>query len=136
METETLASQFPFAQRRLWLALGWALIFGVVWLSLTPAPVQIQIEEGDKLGHLLAYGSLMLWFSNLYGNRIERLFVALGFVAMGIALEFIQGWFGFRTFSVMDMAANASGVFAGWALAPPRTPNFLRWFEGLSFARR
>ena len=29
---------------------------------------------------------------------------------MGIALEFLQGMTGYRTFDVLDMAANAAGV--------------------------
>ncbi|MFH1602911.1 MAG: VanZ family protein, partial [Pseudomonadota bacterium] len=124
MEAEDSASEFAFAHRRLWLSLGWVLVLGVIYLSLTPDPIEVPVADGDKLGHLLAYGTLMVWFSNLYGNVISRLFFAIGFVAIGIALEFIQAWTGFRSFEIVDMAANASGVFVGWALAPPRTPNF------------
>lgn len=133
MEAENLALEFSFAHRRLWLSLGWTLVLGVICLSLTPDPIEVPVAEGDKLGHLLAYGTLTVWFSNLYGNLISRLFIAIGLVAMGIALEFIQGWTGFRTFEIMDMVANASGAFVGWALAPPRTPNFLRCIEKLPF---
>lgn len=125
-----------FAHRRLWLCLGWTLVLSVIYLSLTPAPFQVSVAEGDKLGHLLAYGALMLWFSNLDENWIPRVMLAIGFVAMGIALEFIQDWTGFRTFETADIAANASGVFVGWALAPPRTPNFLRRIETLSFVQK
>lgn len=124
------------ARRRLWLTLGAALVVSVIWLSLTPAPIQIPVAEGDKLGHLLAYGSLMLWFSNLYENSIARVIIAVSLVAMGIALEFIQGWTGYRTFDIADMIANASGVLAGWTLASPRIPNFLRRIEMLPFFRK
>ena len=55
--------------------------------------------------------------------------LAAAFVAMGIALEFIQGWTGYRDFEVADMLADAAGVAAGWALAPPRLPNLLRGIE-------
>lgn len=136
MEAENLASVSAFRHRRLWLSLGWALILSVIWLSLTPAPVEIPVVEGDKLGHLLAYGALMVWFSNLYGNFNPRVILAIGLVAMGIALEFVQGWTGYRTFEIADMAANASGVLAGWALAPPRIPNFLRRIETFSLVRK
>ena len=135
METEKLTSQFAFAHRRLWLSLGWILVLSVIYLSVTPAPIEIPVAEGDKFGHLLAYATLMVWFANLYGNWNSRMVFAICFVAMGIALEFIQGWTGYRTFDIMDMAANASGVFAGWTLAPPRTPNFLRCIERLPFFR-
>lgn len=136
MEAENFASESAFEHRRLWLSLGWTLVLSVIYLSLTPAPIQVPVAEGDKLGHLLAYGTLMVWFSNLYEKLIPRVILAIGFVAMGIALEFIQGWTGFRTFEIADMVANASGVFVGWALAPPRIPNFLRRIETLPFFRK
>jgi VanZ family protein len=41
---------------------------------------------------------------------------------MGIAIEFVQGATGYRSFEVMDMVADAIGVLLGWAaaLALPR----------------
>jgi VanZ family protein len=124
-----LTSATPIEHRRLWLALGWALVLGVIVLSVIPAPIQVPVVEGDKLGHLLAYGTLMVWFSNLYDESNPRIILAIGLVAMGIILEFVQRWSGYRTFEIADMAANAIGVLAGWALSPPRMPNFLRGIE-------
>ena len=34
--------------RPLWLRLGWTMIFLIVYLSLTPAPVQLPVMQGDK----------------------------------------------------------------------------------------
>ena len=101
--------------RGLWLVGGWLLCAAIIWLSLTPSPPSIAIEHGDKLGHLLAYGSLMFWFCQLYAERGARLACAIGFAAMGVALEFVQGALGYRTFEVGDMLANALGVLVGWA---------------------
>ena len=103
--------------RPLWLALGWALVATIVWLSVTPSPPKVDIEQGDKLGHLASYGSLMFWFSQLYLERRTRISYAAGFVAMGIGLEFVQGALGYRSFEVLDMAANTLGVLAGWTAA-------------------
>jgi glycopeptide antibiotics resistance protein len=64
---------------------------------------------------------LMYWFAQLYA---KRLFYALGFIAMGVALEFIQGMTPYRTFEYFDMVANAAGVLLGWALANT-TPKIL-----------
>jgi glycopeptide antibiotics resistance protein len=36
---------------------------------------------------------------------------------MGIALEFVQGALGYRSFEVADMFANTFGVLIGWAIA-------------------
>jgi VanZ family protein len=125
------SNQFPVALRvrRFWLLLGWMLVFFVIYLSLTPEPVQVPMEEGDKLGHVLAYAALMSWFANLYEGSARRMQFAIGFIALGITLEFIQGSTGYRSFEVADMAAGAAGVAVGWISAPPRIPNYLHGTE-------
>lgn len=59
---------------------------------------------------------LMFWFAFLYRRTRTRLWYALGFIAMGIAIEFIQPYTG-RQFELADMAADALGVLLGWAVA-------------------
>ena len=73
-------------------------VAAIVWLSLTPSPPQVDIEQGDKLGHFLAYGLLMFWFCQLYAAGARASLCAAGFVAMGVGLEFVQGALGYRTF--------------------------------------
>jgi VanZ family protein len=90
------------------------MVAAIVWLSLTPAPPKVDIESGDKLGHLAGYGVLMFWFAQLYLRRIPY---AAGFIAMGIALELLQAWLGYRTLEALDMVANTAGVLLGWGLA-------------------
>jgi VanZ family protein len=46
-----------------------------------------------------------------------RLAYAAGFAAMGVALEFIQGWTGYRSFELYDMLADGVGIAVGWAAA-------------------
>ena len=92
------------------------MVAAVVWLSLTPSPPKLDFSQSDKLGHFVAYGALMLWFAQLYVGS-ARLLCAAGFVAMGIALEFVQGALGYRSFDVFDMYANSLGVVLGWAVA-------------------
>lgn len=99
------------------VAAGWLLAASIVWLSLTPAPPRIEIEQGDKFGHFVAYGSLMLWFCLLYAGRNYRIAYGLLWICMGVGLEFIQGQLGYRTYEVYDMYANALGVLIGWALS-------------------
>ena len=102
--------------RGLWLAVGWAMVAAMAWLSLTPEPPGLDFEESDKVGHFLAYGGLMFWFSQLYQKRI-RVFYAFGFIAMGIGLELAQGQIGYRSYEIFDMYANTLGVLLGWAVA-------------------
>jgi hypothetical protein len=98
------------------LALGWAWVATVIYLSLTPSPPKIDLESGDKLGHLFAYAVLTYWFCQFYFHS-SRVLYALGFVAMGIGLEFAQRATGYRSFELADMAANTLGVAAGWGCA-------------------
>ena len=117
------------ALRRVWRGIGIVLILVVIWLSLTPHPVEIPVEQGDKLGHFAAYGTLMFWFAQLDARHRNRLAYAAGFVALGVGLEFVQGLTDYRTFEVADMVANAIGVLLGWISAPPRGPDVLGFLE-------
>ena len=112
--------------RGLWLVLGWLLVLFVIYVSVMPDPVQLPVVEGDKFGHVLAYASLMSWFANLYELPARRMQFAIGFIALGIALEFVQQSTGYRSFEIADMAADAAGVAVGWLIAPPRIPNYLQ----------
>ena len=106
-----------------WRVLGWTLVAFVIYASLMPAPPSLPVEGGDKLEHVLAYATLMLWFAWLYRRVTTRLFFALGFLALGIALEFAQGLTDYRSFEVADMAADGIGVVLGWLLAHAPIPN-------------
>ena len=103
--------------RALCVAAGWGIAAVIVWLSLTPSPPKIDIEQGDKLGHFAAYGALMFWFCLLYARRATRIAYGLLWIGMGVGLEFIQGQLGYRTYEVYDMYANALGVLMGWAFS-------------------
>jgi VanZ family protein len=110
--------------RRFWHGVGWFGIVLLLYLSLTPQPPEISIEQGDKLGHALAYAVLMGWWAQLLIATRQRLWLAAGLVTLGIAIEYAQGWTGWRTFDYVDMLADAAGVVLGWVVAVP-TPNLL-----------
>ena len=114
---------------RLWQAIGALLIGFVIYESLTPHPVAVPMEHGDKYGHVLAYATLMFWFAQIYLEPRARIGWAIAFIAMGIGLEFVQRLTDYRTFEIADMIADAGGVFAGWVAAPPRSPHALRFIE-------
>jgi VanZ family protein len=134
MATRNLFLAVDLKARRLWLVIGWTLVLLIIYLSLTPAPIELPLEKGDKLSHALAYLAVMSWFANLYVTLAQRTGFALGFILLGITLEFIQRWTGYRSFEVTDMAASATGVILGWVLAPPRLPNYLQFVEKVSKA--
>ena len=105
------------AVRRAFLIVGWSLVGVIWWLSLTPQPPHVDFEQSDKVGHFLAYGGVMFWFCLVYRSPRTRLVYAIGFIAMGIGIEYIQRWTGYRSFEVYDMVADAIGVLLGWSVA-------------------
>jgi len=101
-----------------WLALGGLWVAAIFYLSLMPAPPKpVEFWGVDKLEHALAYCLLMLWFCQVYRQRISRVLLALLLVAMGIVIEHLQRETGYRTFDYADMLANSTGVLVGWAWA-------------------
>jgi VanZ family protein len=58
----------------------------------------------------------MFWFAYLYRRTPTRALYAAGFIAMGVAIEFIQPYTG-RHFELADMLADALGVALGWGVA-------------------
>jgi VanZ family protein len=120
-----------YALRRtpVWLAIGWLLVATVIVLSLIKLGVEVPGGQSDKLGHFLAYSTLLFWFAQIYSPARTRLVIAIALALMGVGLEIAQGFTGYRTFEYADMAANTAGVIGGWLLAPPRTANVLMLFE-------
>lgn len=104
--------------RPLWLAIGWAMLGAVVFLSLTDSPPEVvDFPLADKLEHLLAYAVLMGWFGQIHtATRSQRTWLA-ALALMGVAIEYLQGWGGVRHFEPADMLANALGALLGYRLA-------------------
>ncbi len=119
----------------LWYWLGAFMTGIVVYLSLMPSPPQLDMTAGDKLQHLAAYSALGFWFAMLaQGNRRQLGLSVSALIGLGIALEFIQGMTGYRTFDVGDMLANSLGVVTGSVLARTRLGRLLFWLEQLQWA--
>src|SRR4051794_27646151 len=99
----------------LWLLIGWLLVAVIIYLSLAEPPsMEMPAENADKYGHALAYATVMLWFMQLYPKTRTRALIGLGLLLLGIALEFLQGMTGFRSFEYADMLADAVGIVLGW----------------------
>lgn len=102
--------------RRLWQGLAWLMVGAVVWLSLTPTPPQppLYLLSWDKADHLLAYATLMYWFSQVFVRHWRW---PLFLVGLGFTLEVLQGLGGARSFDGFDLLANMLGVLLGYVLA-------------------
>jgi hypothetical protein len=120
----------PLKHLRFYIALGLLYLAALLWLSLSPAPPQgPDLLYGDKWGHLLAFGLLMAWWGQLIGLPRWRWVMALGFIALGGAIEILQGLGGVRYAEWSDAAANAVGVVLGAWLTRGQGGNGLYWAE-------
>jgi uncharacterized ion transporter superfamily protein YfcC len=117
-------------RRRIWLLLGWGMVVSVFVLSLIPLDVDLG-EGRDKLAHSFAYFSMAFWFAMLFEGWARQAAIAIAFAAMGVAIEFLQGMTGYRTFDVFDMIANGIGAALGWGIAQTPLGNALAWSEKL-----
>jgi len=103
--------------RSAWLAGGWSLVAAIFYLSLTPHPLEpLSFQNVDKLEHAIAYGSLGLWFFQLYPSFRSRVIAVSLLIGMGIGIEYLQRWTGYRQFDVWDMVSNSIGVLSGLLL--------------------
>ena len=121
--------------RQLWIVAGIGIIALLWWLSLMRSPPNIDVADGDKYGHLLAYAGTMWWWAQLWPAWKKRLLLAVTLALMGVAIEFAQGATGWRTFDVMDMLANSAGVLVGWVLAVTPLGKMLGVIENWQRAR-
>lgn len=104
---------------RLWLTAGWLLICLVVISCLLPAPDIEPVARllPDKAEHAIAFFGLTLWFCGLYARPRWRI-VALGFLALGIGIEILQGTLTTtRSMDARDALADGIGILVGLLLA-------------------
>ncbi len=125
-----------FRAPRLWLGvwlLGWVLC--VVLSLIHPPNLGVDVPDGDKIGHMLAYGLLAAWSTWLFATARAQWRAALALVALGIAMEFAQGLLtSYRSMDWKDAVADAIGVALGLWLARSRCPALLQQIDARLFS--
>jgi VanZ family protein len=101
-----------FRQVDVWLLAPAVLV--VIWGELKPAG-QLEIHVWDKALHFTAYFGLALMATIAVRANRKAIWFALALIAMGGALEIIQGMVG-RDCDIWDEVANTLGVLAGLAI--------------------
>lgn len=128
--------EFSLRYRNLWLSVGWGLVILIIYLSLTTHPPQpsVELPFGDKIGHALAYFTLMSWFAQIYPTSQHRILIAISCILLGGSLEILQGIGGIRVADWWDFLANSTGVLLGWGIVRLSSLGMLlflleqRWF--------
>ncbi len=107
-----------FAKPGLWLGIwvfGWLLC--IVLSMITPPNIEIDISNGDKIGHFLAYGTLAAWAVMIFRQKRGWWLSAFGLIFLGIILEFAQGYFTTtRMMDWRDALADTIGVGLGLSI--------------------
>jgi VanZ family protein len=104
--------------RRLWRALLLLLLISVAWLAFMPEPPDNHLPHGDKLNHLLAFGTLaaVARFSAAPGRRQAAL-AAVGLLTYGGFIEIVQTQLAWRSGEWLDLLADVAGIALGLAVA-------------------
>lgn len=102
--------------RRAGAWLFWPAVAVVVWGELTPHPPAAAALLWDKAEHFIAYFGLTLLASLAWGLKRSLVWVFLAMVALGGALEIIQGFVG-RDAEWGDFFANDLGALTGLTMA-------------------
>lgn len=120
-----------FHRPRRWLGIwlfGWALCIA---LSLLPPIPLGDAPDADKLGHFLAYFTLMAWAVMLFSGWRARMLAAGALILLGLGLELAQATLTTtRQGDLRDAAANSLGVLAGLCAGLTPARDFLAWLDG------
>lgn len=101
---------------RLVLRLAGAAVLAVLmYLLLGPAqPAETSGLVWDKAAHFVGFG-LVLWSLAVMMRRLPRIWAVVAALAIGAAVEVIQGQIG-RDASVWDFVADTLGILTALAL--------------------
>mgnify|MGYP005841635317 CR=1 FL=1 len=96
----------------LWRAILILSAMAILYLATTNDPYPIPSASSDKLNHLLAFIELTI-ASRLAWPGLSRVWIILGVMAFGLAIELIQAQLPYREFSLLDLAADGAGIAIG-----------------------
>lgn len=115
--------------RRLWFGVGLALAALITLICLLPVSQLPTVRIWDKLEHALAWVALGFWFGSVVVRR-DIVWVGLALVALGGAIELLQGWMGFgRSADLDDLLADAVGILVGLLLVISPLGRVPFWLE-------
>ena len=87
----------PLRRLRFYQAVGALLVVALIWLSLAPLGAAPDFPSSDKVGHVLAYFGLTLWFTQIIRRGKPLLLCGAALITLGIALEWAQGFTALKT---------------------------------------
>lgn len=86
------------------------------WLGVAHVPEIINENYNDLMLHATGY-TLSVFSAYLCNQRIERMWKMLLLLwCFSFAVEIVQHFLPWRSFSLLDLMANGSGILAGYIL--------------------
>jgi len=109
----------PLRFARTWFALAWVAIALALVVNLVPLSGAASMLGliNDKVEHALGYATLTVLLCGIY-PRSRYIWIVAGLFAMGVMVEFLQGWMHVgRQREFFDVVANTFGIAIGLTLA-------------------
>lgn len=95
-----------------WKSSWFILVAIIVYLSLKPAEQKNLIEVNDKVGHFLAYFTLVI-ATRIFFPNWKMVGAMIFSFTLSCILEWLQNFVPGRSVSIWDVVANGTGVFMG-----------------------
>ncbi len=102
---------FQQVDKRWWKICFWCLWSAATALMVLPTPDLPAINLWDKGWHAMTFAALMLLAWLGYRDRHSPLQLASLLLAYGVGIECIQFFIPSRSFSILDMLADSTGIF-------------------------
>lgn len=110
-----------------WQGLGIVFLLIVIVLSIIPADQPLGFDHADKWLHWLTWMLMMTWFGSAWPTTLMRFFIFL--LAVGAALELLQGVLPWRHMDYFDLLANLAGLLTGITLLFTPLRRVLPWLD-------
>jgi len=94
-----------------------AVVAGCV-IAFSPAEAGLQPQLNDKFLHIVGF-FVMAVMSHLAHPKSNQYVLGLGLMLFGLAIELVQAYLPYRTFSLWDWCADISGIAAYFLFISP-----------------
>jgi len=91
-----------------------AVVLGCI-IAFSPSEAGLQPQLNDKFLHIVGF-FLISVLCHLAHPKVHKGLLLLGLAVLGLAIEMVQAYLPYRDFSLLDWAADISGVFVYFCL--------------------
>jgi VanZ family protein len=82
----------------------------IIYLAATPRRISVVANINDKVNHIFAFYMLALLLDFSFPASAFRAAKVLSLIGYAVAVEIVQHFLSYRTFSLFDLGADASAL--------------------------